>query len=195
MSRTSLTIFNYERKKEELLCKLINYELHLRANHQLNHPLSRLIVSKTHSRYKLHTFILMWSGLRWKDCLELHIGEAVTNKFINIIQNKTLRKVRKNVIIYNKELEELLQSYSSLPDDVSYDEIRNSIKRVCRKYLHNYKMDFNHDTHIFRHLDASFLHSIGRSKSHIAFYLGHMDESIVDIYIHDQFKENKTLNN
>ena len=86
-------------------------------------------------------------------------------------------------------------TYKYLNDSVSYESLRAAIKRITRKYLSFLKMEYNHDTHIFRHLDASFLHSIGKSFHDISIYLGHMDKSIVNLYIHEELSPNSINHN
>ena len=104
MLRQSITLYNYEKRKAEIISTFINAEIyhdHYKKNH---HPFSRLIVEKLPAFYKLHGFILLKTCLRYSDILELDLAAITNEAAFGIIQNKTKRKITRDFKINDSGL-------------------------------------------------------------------------------------------
>lgn len=87
----------------------------------------------------------------------------------------------------------LLNNVKSIKDRtkilvVSYDSYKNSIKECLNILNFLPKKNIQNCTHIFRHLEASFLYSRGVPVPDISYKLGHQNENTTLEYIHKEWR-------
>lgn len=166
------------------LCVLINKEM-LHQSYELNHsPFSSKLVKSACAYNKLAVFLLFKTLFRWKDLEQFNLKSALENKRLIITQFKTGKKVSTEFKIYTAELYKELISIETISPFLHYKSTASELYRLSYRNIQPLMIDHNSLTHIFRHLEASFLSSKGFSKGHIARRLGHSDYASQVSYIH-----------
>jgi len=142
------------------------------------------LTRSTHYLFKLQIFVLMKSLLRFSDAKSLNIRKVVLEKTINV----TMQKTKKNVVIpfflANKRLESILSTLTFYSEIWDYVGISNELRYRLREV--NFPLDFPGKalTHVFRHLQASFLFSKEYPLSYISDMLGDSENVVKNYYIH-----------
>jgi integrase len=171
-------------KQLSQLCTQINAEL-LHQDYELNHcPFSSKLVKSTSMYNKLAVFLLFKTLFRWKDLQQFDLKSALLNKRLIITQFKTAKKVSVEFKIFTPELYTELYSITDIKPFLNYTSAANELYRLSYHLIQPILIAHNSHTHIFRHLEASFLSSKGFSKNYIANRLGHSDLSSQQNYVH-----------
>jgi len=124
-------------------------------------------------------------GLRWSDLTNLNLEILSKNNFISVIQSKTSRTKRiDNTYIYR----ELKDSHPdpNIPIIVcTYEHVRKDIRNKRRFTRIRIPKDCMDETHIFRHLTASWMNHQAFPISAISKKLGHINKESTLKYIHN----------
>jgi len=166
------------------LCPLINNELLYPLYTENISPISLTIIHRSSMYNKLALFLLAKTLLRFSDLQKLNLKTAIEQKQISIRQEKTDKIVSIDFLILSQELRNKLSSIDDLSKHLNYESIRSELRWITPESVRSTLLDNNSSTHIFRHLEASYLHSKGFSRTKIARRLGHFDIGTQKFYIH-----------
>lgn len=146
-------------------------------------PLSMLIVNNSSRAYKLDLFLMAYSLLRWKDCMNLSLVDLLSGRPQIIEQAKTQRPITiKPLLNMQRERAELI-SRNVHPFFFSYDKIKYGIRNAAPFWLLNAMKRNNSATHIFRYLRASFLYVSNNDFNLASVLLGHSSTEAVKSYV------------
>jgi len=144
------------------------------------------LTKSTHYLFKLQIFVLMKSLLRFSDAKSLNLRKVISEKSINITMQKTKKNVVIPFFISNEKLESMLSTLTFYHEIWDYVGISNELRYRLREI--NFPLDFSGKalTHVFRHLQASFLFSKEYPLSYISDMLGDSESVVKNYYIHDK---------
>lgn len=168
----------------------ISREINIELQHKFyseNFPeFSIQLVSSIHYLFKLQTFVLMKSLLRFSDAKQINLRKSVSLKLIKVIMQKTKKEVIIPFNILNPSLESQLITLTTYAEIWDYVGLSNELRYKLREI--NFPLDFNGKalTHVFRHLQASFLFSREYPLSYISQLLGDSESVVKNYYIHDR---------
>lgn len=166
----------------------VNYELQ-HKHYTYNFPeFSLQLVSSIHYLYKLQAFVLMKSLLRFSDAKSISLRKAVTLGHIETVTQKTKKNIVIPFQIFEPRLESMLIALSFYPQIWDYVGLSNELRYKLRDI--NFPLDFGGKalTHVFRHLQASYLYSKEFPLSYISELLGDSESITKNYYIHDRKK-------
>lgn len=163
----------------------INIELLDDSYNYSNSPISIGIVKRASMYNKLALFLLMKTRLRFSDLKSLNLPKGVENEKITIKQNKTDSLVCFNFTIYNPTLKIIFSKITDLNLYLNYESLRSELRWIVPREIQHELLNNNSCTHIFRHLEASFMLQNNFSKLRIAKMLGHSDITTQRVYTHD----------
>jgi hypothetical protein len=167
------------------LSALINSEISLSYYNSHFHPLSIQIIRRSSIYSKFTLYLLNLTLLRFSDCLHFNLLSAVNCGSFYCVQKKTKRLIKRPFPIFNEELKSfLLYNYDKLYYP-GYEMLRSELKRILLSLHFSDHFDFNSRTHLFRHLNASFMYENNFPQVEIKEALGHSDLTSTDFYIHD----------
>jgi len=167
------------------LAPLINNEL-LYPYYCDNYSDESLSIVHRSSMYnKLALFVMLKTLLRFSDLQKFDLPTAVKNKIYHIRQSKTDRNMTLDFIIVNDNLRQQLLSIKDFSQYLNYENLRNEIRWITPHTIQHVLLGHNRSTHIFRHLETSFLTRKGLTSKQIARRLGHADISTQKIYTHE----------
>jgi site-specific recombinase XerD len=126
----------------------------------------------------------MKTRLRFSDVVSLDLKSVISQKSFTVIQKKTKNKIRQPFIIFSENLVQKFLSIDEWPRFCNYNLLKTDLTRLRIQLLPAGAKDFNSLTHIFRHLDSSFLLSRGYSKKFLSDLLGHVATESINSYIH-----------
>jgi len=183
---SSLTIQDINKHR-----RLLNYfQLYTRHSGFINKhsPLSLAILKTLPNLSFVPAFIQIWTGCRYNEIFQVRIEDIKSNNSIEIKSSKS--KNKKLIPPLSLFRPNLLRSIDiSTPICVSsYDKYKNDIIKAKSLLELFFPQNILDCTHVFRHIEASFLHSRNCSLSEISDYLGHDSNKTSSSYIHD-FKE------
>lgn len=168
------------------LSRLINDELDNKS-YSLIIPPQITTFLKSFSIYnKPANFLLFKTLLRFSDAKKVDYQLATKNKYIVIKQRKTNKPIQINFILYNKELEKFFLHHTNFELFFNYNSLRSEIKRQQLTYFNNLKVNYNSDTHFYRHLITSILSNQGERPETLSQNLGHFSKTTLFNYIHNE---------
>lgn len=175
-----------QKKKLGNISRQINIELEDKLYSDYFPEFSIQLVKATHYLFKLQIFVLMKSLLRFSDAKSLNLRKVVTLKQIDIVMQKTKKNVVIPFPIANKRLESMLTTLTFYHEIWDYVGISNELRYKLREI--HFPLDFPGKalTHVFRHLQASFLFSKEYPLSYISEMLGDSESVVKNYYIHDK---------
>lgn len=151
------------------------------------------LINKVSPLSRVPCAILSLLCCRWSDLLSLSFPVLRDNTRISFDQPKTGRiKYISNEFIHNS-LEKC-----DLPDNTpivvsSYNQIRLDIRKNKRFVNFRIPPGCNDETHVFRHLRASWLYHLDTPVAEIQKILGHVDRDVVKLYLHPWGEINSTI--
>lgn len=163
----------------------INREIIHQVRERKIDQISGLIVLNADIYNKLSCYLLCVTLLRWGDMRNLHLKSILQSKKIRIVQGKTKNFVSFPFEVLNDRLFDILYNLGNYVNYLNYNQTASYIQRFVRQHLNAENLDFNHKTHIFRHLYASYQKNQGQLVYLISKRLGHNNDNTVRSYIHN----------
>jgi len=148
-------------------------------------PQSNMILSSLPSLSFVPAFLQVWTMCRFNELGQISISDIKNNKKILINSSKSDHsRIVPRFPRYNMQQLRLISS-KTLILVISYTAYKKAITKA-RNYLHIETPKGILDcTHIFRHFEASWLHSENISIHDISYMLGHSTDQATKQYIHN----------
>jgi hypothetical protein len=152
----------------------------------LLNPIAIDIISKAHMSLKPALFVMAISLLRFSDAKMLlkkfpllppHVlfKQGKTKHFVSLDFSNIPTFLLHNIFIASKKI-----------DIFNYANLSTYLSTYSRFHLKSFNLSFNSKTHIFRHLQASFLNTQKCNSDFIKKKLGHFDNHAIKSYIHKE---------
>ena len=164
----------------------INSVASLLASQNELDPISLKIILDANVYVKPFIFILAVTRLRFSDARDLFLSNAFLQESIVLQQNKTKHFVKVDLSVIPPFLRYNLFSLNHWSEITDYHKIYSYLKFFKQHFLKDLTLDFNSNSHIFRHLNSSFLRAFDCDKDYISKKLGHLDKSAQSSYIHSE---------
>lgn len=155
------------------------------SHNQFIDPLSPLIINRLNYLAIVPCSLLSLFSCRWSELDQFDLMSLRTKKRLGLQQPKTNKKRW----VDNSYLYSHLSNIDE-PDKLplvacTYDFVRIQIKKVKIGFNVCFEKKVQDETHIFRHLTASYMAHLGCNLSDISKRLGHQKEESTLGYIHD----------
>ncbi len=167
--------------------RLLNYlQLYYRRNHSTFGfaPEIHQILKLVPSLCFVPSFLLAYTCCRVNELKQIPLTFIKGSGALTLVSSKGGHK--RQIPPFNPYKDKLLQSIDpkTLIIVVSYDHLRNSIAKARDRAGISIGDDHQDCTHIFRHLQATFMRSKGVEVDDISAHLGHFRKSTTYQYIH-----------
>jgi len=111
---------------------------------------------------------------------------TLLNDELVIQQSKTKRFVKVNLSLIPLDIRKQILYLSKFYEVFNYGYLTTFINNFNRYNLNAFNLSFANKSHIFRHLEASWLTCLKTDKTFIKNKLGHLDFSAQNCYIHKE---------
>jgi len=147
-------------------------------------PITKLILNSLPLLSFVPAFFQAWTLCRYGEIKQISIRSLKKNEDIIIKSSKSdhVRSVPLPSFLIPESLKTI--KVKTKIQVVSYDSYKDSIARIIDNLDYFVFSDILNRTHIFRHLEATFLQKSGVSISDISYKLGHISDSATFEYIH-----------
>jgi len=162
----------------------INTELQDTHYNIMHNPISVSIVQRASAYNKLALFLLFKTLLRFSDLQSLNLKEIINNGRFRVKQHKNHIMVENDFEIHSEGLKHLLFKIVDLKPFLHYESLRSELARITPQSVRNVLITHHSASHLFRHLEASYLVAQCLPQQVIAGRLGHRDLSSQNSYIH-----------
>lgn len=147
------------------------------------------IVKHIPFRSKLTSYLMMTTLLRYSDIKKINLKHLMVEKSQLIIQTKTSKSIRISCCPTTPLLISRLLNFQHLKDTLSYSAFIGDIKQQISNSVILRSQTFKRKSHIFRHVEASFLYQRGYTIEYIARLLGDEPSTVLNSYIHSSINE------
>lgn len=128
--------------------------------------------------------IQVWTLCRFNELKQISISDIKSNKSFEIQSSKSAHRRIIPSFPCGSPLQRKRLSNQTLIIAVSYDSFKDSIKKAKNIINLSYVKGILDCTHIFRHLEATWLHKEGLPLEQISYRLGHLNNETTKKYIH-----------
>lgn len=142
------------------------------------------IVKRSDVFNRIAIFLLMKTSLRYSDLELIDFKSAIEKNKISIVSKKNKFPISKSFEIKNPQLQNLFFDFNFCRDTLSYERARSVLNKIIPFTVKNILPNHHSSTHIFRHINASFLYSKTKSKSSVSILLNHHSNDACESYIH-----------
>ena len=151
-------------------------------------PISKHIILQADIYNKPQVVIFAVSLLRYNDVANLMLTNALLSDVPLIYQGKTRSYVAVDFSVIPFPIRKKIFFINKSYEVVNYVRLSSFIRGYISFYLTSVHFTFNHQAHIFRHLEASYRKYVGNSPENIQKKLGHLDKNSQNAYFHNSLE-------
>lgn len=176
-------------EKNRLFCNAVSQTLHRLCIHEKRPWMAWDICQRVPIRSKGACLVMALTSCRYSEIDWVDYEDMFNGTSFLIFQPKQEKFRHHPALLYG------VGAGASDWDDttpicvVSYDQTRGDIQRALPDEIRSLSHNWNDSTHIFRHLNATWMYKQGMDLVQISSYLDHKSTEATESYIHEDLAE------